>query len=325
MLNSIYIKGLFNLYTYKIGLGAPSSSKIHFLTAPNGYGKTTILDMISSVYSGDFAALLDIPFGEISLSFEHNEISVSRTETYPPIQEDSDEAVDPVIQLKVTLKDNGREIENILLDANSLGSYSSDYSSDYAIGMHGVNIDLFLRSLSCNYIKDDRILKKKTDRAEIQFQMEEADIRKYAKIVKAILNDPQDAQKYALKVEFLKTVVNGLSLSNKIMEVQPSFGFRMIATDNNKSIIPLERLSSGEKHIIVQLCEILFCSQEGTLILIDEPELSLHMAWQYQYLPVIKKIEALCGFQFLIATHSPQIFNTEWSLTTDLFMSVQEK
>lgn len=326
MLNSIFIKGLFNLYTYRIDLGASSGSKIHFLTAPNGYGKTTVLDIVSSIIKGDFAALMDIPFKEVSLVFGHNELSVLRTETYPSVEDDTDEDIKPVVSLIVTLKDHGNEVESILLNALSFGSYSSDFSNDFHAGTRSVNIDMFLRSFSCNYIKDDRFLEKKTDRGESQFLMSKVSIQEeYAKKLKAILNDPLETQKYSERIALFKTVVNGLGLSNKELEIQPSFGFRILSKDKKRTIIPLDRLSSGEKHILVQLCEMLFRSQEGTLVLIDEPELSLHMAWQYQYLPVIKKIEALCGFQFLIATHSPQIFNAEWSLTTDLFMSAQEK
>ena len=71
--------------------------------------------------------------------------------------------------------------------------------------------------------------------------------------------------------------------------------------------------------MIIQLYELLFRAQEGTLVLIDEPELSLHMMWQINYLKNIEAIAKLRGFQCIVATHSPQIFNSMWSLTTDLF------
>lgn len=323
MLNSIHIEGLFNLYTYRIPLDGPSP--IHFLTAPNGYGKTTILDIVSSVLKANFSALMDIPFKQVSLTLEHNTISIVRSETYPVVEGDSDEEVKPYVKLTVTLSDYDREVESIELDANSFGSYSSDYSSDFAVGKRSANIDMFLRSIPCNYIRDDRILEKKTDRYTRISDIGKGPLQEYVRRVKAILNEPLETQKYSDRLSLFKSAVNGLGLSNKEMEVHPSFGFRMVSTDKIKEIIPMERLSSGEKHVLVQLCEMLFCSQEGTLVLVDEPELSLHMAWQYQYLPVLKQIASLCGFQFLIATHSPQIFNAEWSLTTDLFMEAQGK
>ena len=48
--------------------------------------------------------------------------------------------------------------------------------------------------------------------------------------------------------------------------------------------------------------------ENGSLILIDEPEISLHPAWQEQYMPLLN--EAVAGYiscQFIVATHSPQI------------------
>lgn len=42
-------------------------------------------------------------------------------------------------------------------------------------------------------------------------------------------------------------------------------------------------------------------------MLIDEPELSLHVAWQKRFLPDLLEIVATAGFDVLIATHSPYI------------------
>ena len=42
-------------------------------------------------------------------------------------------------------------------------------------------------------------------------------------------------------------------------------------------------------------------------MLIDEPELSLHVAWQKRFLPDLLKIGELSHFDALIATHSPYI------------------
>jgi len=49
--------------------------------------------------------------------------------------------------------------------------------------------------------------------------------------------------------------------------------------------LKLTDLSSGEQQEVVMLYELLFCVQPGTLVLIDEPELSLHVVWQhYRYM-----------------------------------------
>lgn len=64
--------------------------------------------------------------------------------------------------------------------------------------------------------------------------------------------------------------------------------------------------------------ELLFKVKSSSLILIDEPELSLHVAWQKKFISDIQKIQTLKNMTFVIATHSPQIINDKWSLVQDL-------
>ncbi len=83
-------------------------------------------------------------------------------------------------------------------------------------------------------------------------------------------------------------------------------------------VLPATSLSSGEQHEVVLLYELLFKVRPGSLILIDEPELSLHVAWQEQFLKDLQKITALSDFDVLIATHSPQIISDRWDLAVEL-------
>ena len=82
--------------------------------------------------------------------------------------------------------------------------------------------------------------------------------------------------------------------------------------------IPLADLSSGEQHELVMLYDLLFRIRDNALILIDEPELSLHVGWQVQFLPDLQRIQKLKPLQVILATHSPQIINDRWDLTVDL-------
>ena len=77
-------------------------------------------------------------------------------------------------------------------------------------------------------------------------------------------------------------------------------------------------LSSGEQQEVVLLYELLFKVKAGTLVLIDEPELSLHVVWQKQFLDDLFKIIELQKITIVVATHSPQIINNHWDLTVDL-------
>ena len=82
--------------------------------------------------------------------------------------------------------------------------------------------------------------------------------------------------------------------------------------------LDLELLSSGEQHELVLLFDLLFNTEENSLIMIDEPELSLHVAWQEAMLGDLKDMAVLSSFHALLATHSPEIIGDRWDLTVEL-------
>lgn len=68
--------------------------------------------------------------------------------------------------------------------------------------------------------------------------------------------------------------------------------------------------SSGEISIIAGILGISSGIQDGSLILIDEPEISLHPEWQDRYLDLLREtFSAFRGCHFVIATHSPIILS----------------
>ena len=82
--------------------------------------------------------------------------------------------------------------------------------------------------------------------------------------------------------------------------------------------IPLSRLSSGEKEILVLFYNLLFENTDGGILLVDEPEMSLHIVWQRMFIDDLKKIAALRNLTVIIATHSPQIINGNRNIQIDL-------
>lgn len=116
------------------------------------------------------------------------------------------------------------------------------------------------------------------------------------------------------KIDLFKKLVNARFLHKKITVEQSGF---QVITANGTQLDPV-LLSSGEQHEIVLLYELLFRVSENSILLIDEPELSLHIAWQEAFLEDLGKITALSRIQALIATHSPQIINDRWDLTVEL-------
>ena len=100
------------------------------------------------------------------------------------------------------------------------------------------------------------------------------------------------------------------------MAISRKNGFVFTASDGT-TLSPTD-LSSGEQHELVLFYELLFRVDPGSLILIDEPELSLHIAWQVEFLRDLQEITQLANLDVLIATHSPEIINDRWDLTVQL-------
>ena len=67
-------------------------------------------------------------------------------------------------------------------------------------------------------------------------------------------------------------------------------------------------LSSGEKQLFLRTLSIKMLEPKNSIILIDEPELSLHPKWQQRIIEVYKNIGE--NNQIIIATHSPHILGS---------------
>lgn len=109
--------------------------------------------------------------------------------------------------------------------------------------------------------------------------------------------------------------------SFKRLEVNRRAGFivrNQLNANSTRSTIHLKDLSSGEQHELVVLSELLFKVPAGALILIDEPELSLHAAWQASFLDDLIGILEVNSARALVATHSPVIIGERWDLTQRL-------
>lgn len=119
----------------------------------------------------------------------------------------------------------------------------------------------------------------------------------------------------ASKITIFKTIIDK-RFSNKEIYFNNEVGFYF--TNRKGDIINTESLSSGEKHEIIMFYDFLFNIEEDTLIIIDEPELSLHVAWQVDFLKDYKGITAHKNNHLLIATHSPQLIDNSWNLCIDL-------
>lgn len=77
------------------------------------------------------------------------------------------------------------------------------------------------------------------------------------------------------------------------------------------SWIQFNELSSGEQNILSVGAKLIAYATPGCLIAIDEPEISLNVAWQQHYTDLIHQSLANAPkSHVLIATHSPHLINS---------------
>ncbi len=119
------------------------------------------------------------------------------------------------------------------------------------------------------------------------------------------------------RLDLFTNILNNRRFTFKKIMIDKEYGFR-IETDIENKNLSLTDLSSGEQQEVVLLYELLFNTGKDTLVLIDEPEISLHVVWQKEFINDLKKIVEMQKINVLIATHSPQIINENWDLTVDL-------
>ncbi len=99
-----------------------------------------------------------------------------------------------------------------------------------------------------------------------------------------------------------------LDLDIKISGVSKNAKSIPIFTNSAGEKFDINELSSGEKQLFLRTLAIKMLNPENSIILIDEPELSLHPKWQQKIVDVYRKIGK--NNQIIIATHSPHILGS---------------
>ena len=153
-------------------------------------------------------------------------------------------------------------------------------------------------------------------------RLEEQDIfqKEHAKALKIYFDD------FEKKYKVFEDFIDQLDLFTDI--INSRLKFKEIKISREKGIVvyksgtddqlKLNHLSSGEKQEIILFYELVFESDRNIHLLIDEPEISLHIEWQLKFMDDLLKIADKKRFKVTVATHSPQIINNHWDIQIDL-------
>ena len=112
---------------------------------------------------------------------------------------------------------------------------------------------------------------------------------------------------YAHNDMFIEIVNDAFKRTNKTVDTTKSklqFKIGDELLESNK------RLSSGEKQFIIVMLAILLQRNQESILIMDDPEISMHLDWQRNLINNILKLNPSC--QIILATHFPGIIMDGW-------------
>ena len=116
-----------------------------------------------------------------------------------------------------------------------------------------------------------------------------------------------EQEKVRKRIHHFCNIVNNLFKdTQKSIEIE---GNKFIIKKNDSELSP-NSLSSGEKQLLLILLRVFLLDEQESVVLIDEPENSLDISWQYKLIDLLVKLNP--NAQFFITTHSPSIFGDGW-------------
>ena len=83
----------------------------------------------------------------------------------------------------------------------------------------------------------------------------------------------------------------------------------IVFEQEGRQLLPY-RLSSGEKQMLVILLTVLVQDKQPCVLLMDEPEVSLHIEWQQRIISIIREMNPYA--QIILTTHSPAMIMGGW-------------
>lgn len=130
------------------------------------------------------------------------------------------------------------------------------------------------------------------------------------KMISAMLKNKNEKVGDVQKKVFneINEIFENLSIDVKVEDISQDGRNITLFTNSAGDKFDINELSSGEKQLFLRTLAIKMLNPENSIILIDEPELSLHPKWQQKIVDVYRKIGE--NNQIIIATHSPHILGS---------------
>jgi len=282
IIQNIEIQKIYKDKNFKWEVGEDTN----ILIGKNGTGKSTILKLIHACINNDEDVFNDFNRPAIDLKiikyYDDNlkrDIIVSENKSFP-------------------------DVKSILIDTFDGKALKCEKNKS--------DLDCKLSKLVKEFGKYQRELTK-------NFEKESQEINeKISNIVENIASatSPQLQEFQELKIKenlIKKNIYKSINLFKEIVdEFLLDTNKEVILDDNKEPLLiqlikdkhlSLDKISSGEKQILIIFLTILLEKDEPFILLMDEPETSLHVEWQSKLIESIKRLNP--NIQIIIATHNP--------------------
>lgn len=304
------IKNLYGKYSFKSQL----DEKVNIIVGNNGTFKTTLLNILNNVAS--FVLPKKFFLLDTVVINDNNDIAVKYEEYKSTISELGNKVKERNVfkqlyeKALAESKDIGQR-NNLIVSYNVLsafekgkeiedGNYTKqvklNYISTFDIDGDGKDKDKsFLDSLLENlqsdygYYQSD-LMKELTEHINASSSITKAELDK--------INEQKNI--------FIDIINEAFAETGKRI----SYTSSKLTFENDGEIIDTNGLSSGEKQLLIIMLTALLERNQEYILMMDEPEISLHISWQYKLIDWILRLNP--NVQIILTTHSPMIFSDGW-------------
>lgn len=340
MLKGFSIYGLFGGYDYDISI---SDGYITFVHSLNGYGKSAIMKLISDILKGDINEVKSVNFERMDLKFSDGTALIVENKGESLLIQVQKNEIEEEISIEELKK-----ILDVLYISPDRTVVSSGGRLRPALEVYKGRLAEMLRSAKENdhLVRTPKNGRKKLTDAELEFWSK--DLRAKMDFIKRAGMEPnmpagyrfppsrfeimqyrEDYEDLAFSVEeyvgrnynlaestiVYTDIVNDFLINKNIYINERNI---LSVKMDNGTALPVEKLSSGEKQVLIMFYLLLFEAKQGSLIIIDEPEISLHVGWQQRLGKTFSDIAKLRDMHMIIATHSPQVIHDSWDMSVEL-------